>query len=116
MSDFLLRGRGRNIRSEEYFIEDRPDGAPGTWEIQLVSGFANLLDDLEGAIALVVELFGRSVSGNVLSFQPDLVSGAVLVAVSALPIIEFLHLFGGEAESAFGFFPYFQHFFSEFDC
>ena len=55
-SSFLLRGRWRNIRSEEYFVKDGPDGAPGTQEIELVSRFANLLYYFEGAVALVVKL------------------------------------------------------------
>ena len=67
-----MRGRERNIRSEEYFVKDRPDCLPGMWEIKLVSCFTNLLDDFEGAVALVIKLLQRSISRNVLSFQPDL--------------------------------------------
>ena len=116
---FCWEEEGRNIRSEEYLVEDGPNGTPSTWEIELVRCFANLLNNLEGAVALVVELLWRSVSGNVLSFHgqtwlsPGFGTHGFLCAFDHR-ISSFVRW--RRRESAFGFFPYFRHFFSEFDC
>ena len=52
----LVLSLGREVRREERLVEDGIDGLPCLQELETICRLANLLCDLEGAIAPVVKL------------------------------------------------------------
>ena len=62
---------------------------PSSREFELVGGFSDFLEYFKRSIAFVIEFLGRAVGGDVVSFEPNLVSRFVVLGSGSFTIIVF---------------------------
>ncbi len=76
---------------------------PVLWELQLISCHPDLINDREGADALVVELLLGSWKVEVGRVQPDLIADLVVAGVRFLLVVLTLHVGPQPFEARLGF-------------
>ncbi len=100
--DFLIREGRRDVRGQELLVEARVN-LPMLGKLQFVGGSAYLVDDCEGADALVVELFLGSWKVEVGGIQPDLIADLVVARVHLSLVVLVFHIGRGLLKHFTGF-------------